>query len=139
MQHLPIKLKKMNSEKNEHIKFILIESINDDVQGIYELNNSVKNYYSESDNQAGTEFVNGKILSELIADNYVRVIKMTNPEFEKIESIENGIGQKIVMDKSNWTEYQNEWIYGIESVDIKKSVELENELYKKIKTLHNNV
>ena len=129
----------MNLEKIEHIKFILIDSINDDVQGIYELNNSVKNYYSESDIQAGTEFVCGKILSELIADNYVRVIKMTNPEFEKIESIESGIGQKIVMDKSNWTEYQNEWIYGIESIDLKKSIELENRLYKKIKTLHNNV
>jgi hypothetical protein len=129
----------MNSEKIEHIKFILIDSINDDVQGIYELNDSVKNYYSESDTQVGTEFVCGKILSELITDNYVRVIKMTNPEFEKIESIENGIGQKIVMDKSNWTEYQSEWIYGIESLDIEKSVKLENELYKKIKTLHNNV
>jgi len=129
----------MNSEKIEHIKFLLIDSINDDVQGIYELNNSVKKYYSESDTQTGSEFVCGKILSELIADNYIRVIKMTNPEFEKIESIENGIGQKIVMDKSNWAEYQNEWIYGVESVDIEKSVELENELYKKIKTLHNNL
>lgn len=129
----------MNSEIFEHIKFILIDSINDDVQGIYELNNSVKKYYSESETQDGTEFVCGKILSELIAENYVRVIKMTNPEFEKIESIENEIGQKIALDKSNWTEYQNEWIYGIESVNVEKSVELENELYKKIKTLHNNV
>ena len=139
VQHLPYKLKKMNSEKIEHIKFILIDSINDDVQGIYELNNSVRKYYSDSDTQIGNEFVCGKILTELIADNYVRVIKMTNPEFEKIESIENGIGQKVVTDKSNWTEYQNEWIYGIESVDIEKSVELENELFKNIKTLHNNV
>jgi hypothetical protein len=134
VQHLPIKLKKMNLEKIEHIKFILIDSINDDVQGIYELNNSVKKYYSESDTQAETEFVCGKILSELIAENYVRVIKMTNPEFKKIESIENGIGQKIVMDKSNWTEYQSEWIYGIESLDIDKSIGLEKELFKKIKT-----
>ena len=129
----------MNSEKIEHIKFLLIDSINDDVQGFYELNKSVRKYYSESDTQNGIEFVCGKILSELIADNYVRVIKMTNPEFEKIESIENGNGQKVVMNKSNWTEYQNDWIYGIESVDVEKSIELENELYKKIKTLHNNV
>ena len=129
----------MNSEKIEHIKFLLIDSINDDVQGFYELNKSVRKYYSESDTQNGTEFVCGKILSELIADNYVRIIKMTNPEFEKIESIENGNGQKVVMNKSNWTEYQNDWIYGIESVDVEKSIELENELYKKIKTLHNNV
>ena len=135
---LPITLKKMNSEKIEHIKFILIDSINDDVQGIYELSNSVKKYYTESDTQIGNEFVCGIILSELIADNYVRVIKMTNPGFKKIESIENGIGQKIAMDKSNWTEDQNEWIYGIESVELEKSIELEIELYKKIKTLHNN-
>jgi hypothetical protein len=53
--------------------------------------------------------------------------------------IENGIGQKIAMDKSNWTDYQNEWIYGIESAELEKSIELENELYEKIKTLHNNV
>ena len=39
----------------------------------------------------------------------------------------------------DWTEYENKWIYGIESVDVKKSVELENKLYEKIKTLHNNV
>ena len=129
----------MNSEKIEHIKFILIDSINDDVQGIYELNNSVRKYYSESDTQDGTEFLCGKILSELIADNYVRVIKMTNPEYEKIESLENGIGQEIALDKTNWSEYQNEWIYGIESLNLEKSIKLENELYKKIKTLHNNV
>jgi len=129
----------MNSEKTEHIKFILIDSINDDVQGLYELDWAVKNYYTESDTQIGNEFVCGKLLSELIADNYVRVIKMTNPEFKKIELIENGIGQKIAMDKSNWTDYQNEWIYGIESVELEKSIELENELYEKIKTLHNNV
>ncbi|WP_420551286.1 hypothetical protein [Tenacibaculum aiptasiae] len=129
----------MNSKIIEHIKFILIDSINDDIQGIYELNNSVKKYYSESDTQIGNEFVCGKILSELIAHNYVRVIKVTNPEFKKLESLENEIGQKIVLEKSNWTEYQNEWVYGIESVKLKKSIELEKELYKKIKTLHNNV
>ncbi|WP_420573073.1 hypothetical protein [Kordia sp.] len=129
----------MNSDKIEHIRFILIDSINDDIQGVYDLNNSVRKYYSESATQNGTEFICGKILSELIADKYVRVIKMTNPGFKKIKSIENEIGQKIVMDKSNWTEYQNEWIYGIESINFEKSVELENELYKRIKTLHNNI
>ena len=129
----------MNSEIFEHIKFILIDSINDDIQGIYELNYAVKKYYSELESQNGTEFVCGKILSELISENYVRVVKMTNPEFKTIESIETEIGLKIVSDKTNWTEYENEWIYGIESVDVKKSVELENKLYEKIKTLHNNV
>ncbi|MEP7197841.1 MAG: hypothetical protein ABI851_15080 [Saprospiraceae bacterium] len=127
----------MDSEIFEHIKFILIDSINDDVQGIYELKNSVKKYYSEIEAQNENEFIFGQILAELIAENYVRVIKMTNPDFEKIESLEKGIGQKIVLDKLNWTDYQNEWVYGIESVDVKKSVELENKLYEKIKTLHN--
>ncbi|PQJ82689.1 hypothetical protein [Polaribacter glomeratus] len=129
----------MKSNLIEHIKFILIDAINDDIQGIYELNNSVKKYYPELETQNGTVFVCGKILSELIADNYVGVFKMTNPKFEKIESINNEIGQKIASDKTNWTEYQNEWIYGIESVNVKKSVELENVLYQKIKTLHNTV
>ena len=127
----------MGSEISEHIKFILIDSINDDVQGIYELNNYVKKYYSEIDTQNENEFIYGQILAELVAENYVRVIKMTNPNFEKIESLEKEIGQKIVLEKSNWTDYQNEWIYGIESVDVEKSVELENKLYEKIKTLHN--
>lgn len=123
----------------EHIKFILIDAINDNIQGMYELNNSVKKYYPELETQNGTDFVCGKILSELIAENYVKVFKMTNPEFEKIETINNKIGLKIASDKTNWIEYENEWIYGIESVDLKKSVELENKLYEKIKTLHNTV
>ncbi|QNK78266.1 hypothetical protein H7F37_04055 [Winogradskyella sp. PAMC22761] len=130
---------KMNSEIFEHIKFILIDSINDDIQGMYELNYAVKKYYSELETQNGTEFVCGKILSELISENYVRIVKMTNPEFKVIESLETEIGLKIASDKTNWTEYEKEWIYGIESVDVKKSVELENKLYEKIKTLHNNV
>jgi hypothetical protein len=46
VQHLPITLKKMNSDKTEHIKFRLIDSINDDVQGLYELDWAVKNYYN---------------------------------------------------------------------------------------------
>lgn len=129
----------MNSEIFEHIKFILIDSINDDTQGIYELNYAVKKYYSELESQNGTEFVCGKILSELISENYVRVVKMTNPEFKLIEPIETEIGLKIASDKTNWTEYDNEWIYGIKSVDLKKSVELEKKLYEKIKTLHNTV
>ena len=123
----------------EHIKFILIDAINDNIQGMYELNNSVKKYYPELETQNGTDFVCGKILSELIAENYVKVFKMTNPEFEKIETINNKIGLKIASDKTNWIEYENEWIYGIESVDLKKSVELENKLYEKIKTYGNTV
>ena len=128
----------MNQQIFEHIKFILIDSINDDIQGIYELNISVKKYYPELETQNGTEFVCGKALSELITENYVRVIKMTNPEFQEIESFNKEIGKEIALDKTNWTEYQNEWIYGIESMNVEKSVELEKELYKKIKTLHNN-
>jgi len=138
VQHLPNYSQKMNSRIFEHIKFILIDSINDDIQGVYELNNAVKKYYTELDTQNKTEFVCGKILCELISENYVRVLKMTNPEFKKIESIETKIGLKIVLDKANWTECQNEWIYGIESVDLKKSVKLEYKLFEKIKTLHNN-
>lgn len=137
MQNLPNHTQKMNSEIFEHIKFILIDSINDDIQGIYELNSAVKKHYSELEPQNGTEFVCGKVLSELICENYVRVVKMTNPEFKIIESIETEIGLKIASNKTNWTEYENEWIYGIESVDLKKSFELENKLYEKIKTLHN--
>ncbi|NRD21533.1 hypothetical protein HNV08_15870 [Winogradskyella eckloniae] len=129
----------MKNNLKEHIKFILIDAINDSIQGIYELHNSVKKYYPELETKNVTDFVCGKILSELIADNYVRVFKMTNPEFEKIESINNEIGQKIASEKTNWTEYQNDWIYGVESVNLKKSVELENKLFEKIKTLHNTV
>ena len=129
----------MKTNLIEHIKFILIDAINDDIQGMYELHNSVKKYYPQLETQNGTVFIFGKILSEMIADNYVRVFKMTNPEFEKFESINNEIGQKIVSEKNNWTEYQNYWIYGIENVDVKKSIELENNLYERIKTLHNNV
>ncbi len=129
----------MTNKMLEHIKFILIDAINDNIQGMYELNNSVKKYYPELETQNGTDFVCGKILSELIAENYVKVFKMTNPEFEKIETINNKIGLKIASDKTNWIEYENEWIYGIESVDLKKSVELENKLYEKIKTYGNTV
>ncbi|GGG46655.1 hypothetical protein [Bizionia arctica] len=129
----------MTNKMLEHIKFILIDAINDNIQGMYELNNSVKKYYPELETQNGTDFVCGKILSELIAENYVKVFKMTNPEFEKIETINNKIGLTIASDKTNWIEYENEWIYGIESVDLKKSVELENKLYEKIKTYGNTV
>ena len=129
----------MNSEIFEHIKFILIDSINDDVQGIYELNWAVKNHYSELEFLNGKDFLCGKVLVELISENYVKVIKMTNPEFKEIESLEMEIGKIVVMDKNNWTEYQNDWIYGIETLNEKKSIELENKLYEKIKTLHNNV
>lgn len=122
--------------KSEHIKFILIESINDDIQGMYELFNSVKKVYPEFEIQNEAEFVSGKILSELIKENYVRILKITNPKFEKIESIENSIAQKIVLDKINWIEYQNDWIYGVESVNLEESIALENKLYEKLKTLN---
>ena len=62
--------------KSEHIKFILIESINDDIQGMYELFNSVKKVYPEFEIQNEAEFVSGKILSELIKENYVRILKI---------------------------------------------------------------
>lgn len=103
----------MDSKTIEHIKFLLIDSINDDVQGLYELNNSVNMYYQES--ALENDFVRGEILLELITEKYVRVVKMTNPEFEVIEIVENETVRNIALDKSNWTNYQNDWIYGIQS------------------------
>ena len=121
--------------QEKHIKYLIVDSINDDLQGMYEINAAVNAHYSSSNIEIIRQRNNA--LQELVNNNLVKIVWMTNPKFEILNELEKDEALKAITKNENWITFERDCIHGVYSTDLVETIQLENDLYKEIKTLHN--
>ncbi|MDX2361775.1 MAG: hypothetical protein QNK23_13280 [Crocinitomicaceae bacterium] len=122
----------MASKQEQHIKFIIVDAINDDIRGLYELNYALDPFYPKIDHEI--ELHKKNVLINLIREGLISLVRMSDPKFEEIERFDNEESMLILSNRDNWALADRDWLYGIVSNDYDKTIALENELYKEINT-----
>jgi hypothetical protein len=110
------------------IKLILIDSINDDVQGMYELYYGIKNF---SNDLIREKKAIKESLYELYIDGFIELIKIENPSFKEIGKVNEP--REVIFNDNNWLDSSSENIYGVQSINISKSIALEMQLSQTFK------
>lgn len=125
----------MSTLRKKHIKFLIVDSINDDLQGLYEINWVVNSYYPKLNTDIIRQRNNALI--ELLTHDLVKIVWMSNPKFEVMKALDMDAALKVIENNDNWINFDLDCIYGVMSSDTVKTIQLENDLYHEIKELHN--
>ena len=120
-------------DKQKLIMFLLVDAVNDDTRGLYEL---------RYDQSVPYEIVAGEIkhgevsevLKNLVADGYFALELVTEPAWEIVEEIEPTKAGRILDDPANWGFLDNDRAYTVTTKDGSRTIQLEKVLYDELRS-----
>jgi hypothetical protein len=124
--------KSMPVDRDKLITFLLIDAVNDDLRGLWELSSLVEQYFEEHGLGTLDEHALTQAALQLCHDDLVRLELVSSYGLDTIRELSHDTDAVILCERANWFDRTSKQIYAATIVDADKSIALENRLWKEL-------